>query len=63
MTACYSPRYYACGCWLRDVSSHGSKIVVVHCTKHAKEMKEVSWLAWAKKNAPAQYRQYKKDNI
>ena len=28
--------------------------------KHTKEMKPCSWAAWAKKHAPAQYREHKK---
>ena len=61
MSANYDPHYYKCGCYVRDISSYGTKIFFTRCKKHEKEMISCSWLTWAKKHAPAQYRQYKKD--
>jgi hypothetical protein len=57
----YDAHYYKCGCWIRDTCSYSVKITWTKCKKHQKDFKQISWLSWAKKHAPAQYKQYKKD--
>jgi len=58
----YDAKYYACGCWIRDTAEYGTKIVWNKCKKHRSQFKQISWLKWAKNNAPSQYKEYKKES-
>ena len=56
-------QYFKCGCWISDgdESYIFSSPILIRCKKHQKNLQKCSWISWAKKYAPAQYRQYKKD--
>lgn len=58
------PTFFKCGCSIVDEAtawSPSEKMVFRKCKKHQKEMKRCSWMEWAKTNAPAQYKKYKRD--
>ena len=56
-------KFFECGCSITDESDHNwyTRPVLRRCKKHQRDMKPCSWSAWAKKNAPAQYAEYRKD--
>jgi hypothetical protein len=58
------PKFYKCGCAIRDEELDSGflyRVIFRSCKKHRKEMKSCSWETWAKKFAPKQYKQYQKD--
>ena len=57
-------KFYKCGCSIVDEAtawSPSEKMIFRRCKKHQEDLKECSWLIWAKKFAPAQYKRYYKD--
>ena len=56
-------QFFECGCALRDEDQGQTftRAVLRRCLKHQREMKVCSWVAWARKYAPRQYANYRKD--
>ena len=58
------PKFFKCGCAIRDEEISYSLIVRVifrPCNKHRKEFVKCSWQTWAKTFAPSQYKKFKMD--